>query len=307
MSAPSSSTSIGRAGSIRTGIARDDWLDAAALPHLRDTVARSWVGRRGGLRIGDFSQRVRRDAARVFAVRFRPGADTALALATAVAFWFVYYLGARTPSPLAFLLFTVLGTGLLCVILPAYYMLVIRKEPLANLGITKRRWVLALALSAFFAAGSLPQLLAVAANEPDVDLTAHLLGNGLVFWEPFFVYGWLQLRFERAFGIVPGIVLAALCFAGYHLGTFPLAAVAGFIVVGLLQGALFRAVGANLLVVWPLMATVGSAIGTLQGGFVFGWDSVPEAVALLIVQLAAIAVFARWPGRRTERSGAATP
>ena len=185
---------------------------------------------------------VRQGAAKIFEVRFRPGADTALALATAVAFGVVYYTSARIESDLlSFLLFTVIGTGLLCVILPAYYMLVIRKEPLASLGITKRRWVLALALSAFFAAGSLPQLLTVAADQPEVDLTAHLLGNGLVFWEPFFIYGWLQLRFERAFGTVPGIVLATLCFAGYHLGTFPLEAVAGFIVVGLLQGALFRA------------------------------------------------------------------
>jgi hypothetical protein len=232
-----------------------------------------------------------------------------LALTTAVAFSFVYYIGARSESALlTLLLFTGFGTGLLCVILPAFYVLVIRGEPLTNLGITKRRWGLALALSAFFAAGSLPRLLDVAAAaDPEVDLAAHLLGNGLVLWEPFFVYGWLQLRFERAFGILPGIFLAALCFAGYHLGTFPLAAVVGFVVVGLLQATLFRAVGANLLVVWPLMAAVGSAIGTLQGGFVFGWDSVPEAAALLLVQLAAIAAFARWPRRRTERAGEATP
>ena len=65
----------------------------------------------------------------------------------------------------SFVLFTVFGAGLLCVILPAYYMLIIREELLANLGITKRRWVLALALSALFAAGSSPQLLALAADK----------------------------------------------------------------------------------------------------------------------------------------------
>ena len=265
-------------------------------------------GRRRGLRISGFSLRVRRGAARVFAVHFRPGTDTALALTTAVAFSFVYYIDAHSQSALlTFLVFTVFGTGLLCVILPAFYVLVIRGEPLTNLGITKRRWGLALALSAFFAAGSLPRLLDLAAAHPEVDLAAHLLGNALILWEPFFVYGWLQLRFERAFGILPGIFLAALCFAGYHLGTFPLAAVVGFLVVGLLQAALFRAVGANLLVLWPLMTAVGSAIGTLQVGFAFGWDSVPEAAVLLLVQLAAVAAFARWPGRGTEGAGEARP
>lgn len=250
--------------------------------------------------IGGFSLQVRRGIATIFAVRFRPRADTALALATAVAFCFVYYIGAHSQSALlSFVLFTVFGTGLLCVILPTFYVLIIRGEPLANLGITKRRWGVALALSGFFAAGSLPGLLdTAAATDAEVDLPAHLLVNALVLWEPFFVHGWLQLRFERAFGILPGIFLASFCFAAYHVGTFPLAAMVGLFVVGLLQAALFRAVGANLLVLWPLLATVGSAIGTLQGGFAFGWGSVPQAFALLLGQLVAIAAFARWAGRR---------
>jgi len=83
--------------------------------------------------------------------------------------------------------------------------------------------------------------------------------------------------------------------------------VVGFFAVGLSQATLFRAVGANLLAVWPLVTSVGGATGTLQGGFVFGRDSVPGAVALLFVQLATIAAFARWPRRRTGRAGEAAP
>ena len=108
------------------------------------------------------------------------------------------------------------------------------------------------------------------------------------------MFGWLQLRFERAFGLLPGVVLAALSFGAYHLGTFPLTGVLGLVGFGLLYAVLFRVVGANLLVLWPLMWAVGSGIGTLQGGFAFSWDSVPNAMVLLGVQAAAIALFARW-------------
>ncbi|MGF1472309.1 MAG: hypothetical protein ACFB50_11305 [Rubrobacteraceae bacterium] len=230
----------------------------------------------------------------ILSTRFEPGADTALAFATAILFSFIYYFGTHAENILVvFLVFTVLGTGIVCVILPAFYMLVVRSEPLESLGITKRRWLLSLVISFVFAAGSLPGAFRTAEQVPGADLAPHLLVNGLTLWEPFFVFGWLQLRFERAFGILPGIILAALCFGAYHLGTFPLLAVFTLVGFGILYASIFRAVGANLLVLWPLTWAVGSGIGTLQGGFTFGWGFVPGAVVLLAVQIAAIALFVR--------------
>lgn len=175
--------------------------------------------------------------------------------------------------------------------LPAFYMLVVRSEPLDSLGITWRRWRLSLTISFILAAGSLPALFQAAEQMPGADLTPHLLVNGLALWEPFFAFGWLQLRFERAFGIVPGIILAAFCFGAYHLGTFPLPAVFALVGFGILYAVIFRAAGANLLALWPMTWAVGSSIGTLQGGFVFGGGSLPGAVALLTVQVATIALF----------------
>ena len=242
-----------------------------------------------------FSGRTGARVRAIFSVRLEPGTDTVLAFATAVAFSFVYFFATHTESMLAsFLVFTALGTGVVCVVLPAFYVLVVRREGPEALGVTARRWRLSLAISAVFAAGSLPAVLQAAAWTPGADLAPHLLVNALSLWEPFFVFGWLQLRFERAFGILPGVVLAALSFGAYHLGTFPLPAVLALVGFGLLYATLFRAAGANLLVLWPLTWAVGSGIGTLQGGFAFGWDSVPSAVVLLVVQTAAIALFARW-------------
>jgi membrane protease YdiL (CAAX protease family) len=33
----------------------------------------------------------------------------------------------------------------------------------------------------------------------------------------FFFRGWLLLRFEAAFGLVPGLLLSALCYSAYHI------------------------------------------------------------------------------------------
>lgn len=40
-------------------------------------------------------------------------------------------------------------------------------------------------------------------------------------FEPLFVFGWLQLRFEKDWGVLPGILLAALGYALYHVGYMP--------------------------------------------------------------------------------------
>src|ERR687890_1855602 len=138
-----------------------------------------------------------------------------------------------------------------------------------------------------------PQLQDAVAQQPDIELVPLLLANGLILWEPFFVYGWLQLRFERAFGVIPGIGLAAVCFGAYHLGTFPLSGVGSLALLGVFFGVLFRVSGGNLLALWPLTWAVTSSIGVLEGGFGFSWSDVATYALLLIVQVVAIALMVR--------------
>lgn len=237
----------------------------------------------------------------VFALRWQPGRDTLLALLTALLMVPVYYAGTHFASgPVAGLLFAVLGNGVFNVIFPAYYVLVVRREPLAELGITTRRLGLAVILSLiasfFMWKGLQRELLA----HPDAQLWPQLFFNGVILWEPFFVYGWLQLRFERAFGLLPGILLAAVSFGAYHLGTYPLANVIGLGIFGVVFGVLFRTTR-NLLVLWPLTWSLCSSIGTLQGGMHFGWNQVVLYGIILVVQIAVIAWMAHH--NRTQNTG----
>ena len=243
-------------------------------------------------------------ARETFALRWRPRGDTAVALLTAVLMVGLYYANARAAqgSVFSLVVFVILTNGVLNVLFPAYYVLVVRREGLAQLGITRRWWWLALLLSLLVSVLFWPQLQQVAAQHPNIDLVPLLLANGLILWEPFFVYGWLQLRFERAFGVIPGIALAAVCFGAYHIGTFPLSGVGSLVLLGVFFGVLFRVAGGNLLALWPLTWAVTSSIGVLEGGFGFGWSDVATYALLLIVQVVAIALMARHADDRPRRA-----
>jgi membrane protease YdiL (CAAX protease family) len=220
----------------------------------------------------------------------------------------LYYANTRAQGPVFSLVaFVIVTNGILNVLFPAYYVLVVRREGLAQLGITRRWWWLALLLSVAVSVLFWPQLQQVAAQQPNIDLLPLLLINGLILWEPFFVYGWLQLRFEQAFGVLPGIALAALCFGAYHIGTFPLSGVVTLFGLGVFFGVLFRVAGGNLLALWPLTWAVTSSIGVLEGGFGFGWSDVTTYALLLIVQVALMALMARRADRPSRaRRGSIT-
>jgi membrane protease YdiL (CAAX protease family) len=221
--------------------------------------------------------------------RWQPGWDTVAALTTALLMIPVYFTGTHDQNGLVGLLvFVIFGNGILNVLFPAYYLLLIRKAGPEELGITTHRVWIAVLLSVACSVFTWKGLEHEASLHPEVTLLPQLIFNGVILWEPFFVFGWLQLRFERAFGILPGIVLAATCFGAYHVGTFPLEGVASLVVVGIVFAVLFRATK-NLLTVWPATWAVASSIGTMQGNMHFGWDQIAVYAAILLVQVVAIA------------------
>lgn len=232
-------------------------------------------------------------------LRLEPGLDTVLAFASVLLMWAVFWTNAHygTENPLVLVLvFMLFGNLALNVLGPAWYILRVRGEPLSELGMTLDRWWLSLAISLGTAGWSYSELVRVAANAglEGNSLLAHVVFNGLVFWEVFFVFGWLQLRFERAFGIAPGIVLAALSFAAYHVGTFPFDGVVGLAGFGLVFACLFR-ITRSVLTLIPFAWAVTSGIGTIQGGFIANWPAVGGYVVVVTIQLVGIAWLARRP------------
>jgi hypothetical protein len=176
----------------------------------------------------------------------------------------------------------------------------LRGEGWAGLGITTRRAVGSVILSCLLAALSIPALLEELRKQ-QIDIVPHILFNALVFWEVLFVYGWLQLRLERAFGYLAAIPLTAIAFAGYHVGSMDTAGLTGVFVAGLVFSAVF-AWTRNLLVLFPLAWAVSSSIGTLMGGFAATWETVLIYVGVFLLQIILLRLLSR---HRAAADGAA--
>lgn len=115
-------------------------------------------------------------------------------------------------------------------------------------------------------------------------LIPHFLANGLILWEPFFLFAWLQMRFDKAFGIIPGILLTGFVLGAYHFGTYPIDMILVLMGFGWIFAAIFR-ITMNLFIMWPLTWSISSAEGTLKGGFLLGWDEALLAGIVLCIQV----------------------
>jgi hypothetical protein len=190
---------------------------------------------------------------------------------------------------------------LLIVLFPVWWMVWHRGQPLSELGLTKKYWVpslvIGIAIFLFFISGLLRSY-----SGPGYDLPV-ILAFGLVgLWEPFFVYGWLQLRFDRAFGVIPGIILAGLCIGIYHIGSYPMGTVFMFAILGIIFAAIFR-LTSNLLILWPLVWGASSAFSMLASGLAFSWNDVIFMTLILIIQLGFITYAWIRKGRRLPLIG----
>jgi hypothetical protein len=197
---------------------------------------------------------------------------------------------------LVFGLLTNLGLN---VLFPMWWIVYHRKQPLSELGITTRRWIASLLIGVGLAAFSSFGLRQHAAG---IDWLPHVLFNAVILWEPFFVFSWLQLRYDRAFGILPGVLLTGLSFAAYHIGTYPPVGLVTLLISGLFFAAIFR-LTSNLLIVWPMAWCAGSSIGTLMGGMQFTWNQVAAWSAILLIQLAFIGTTWRRQAPARARTG----
>ena len=218
-------------------------------------------------------------------VRFDPGADTVVAVLSLLALWGIYFYQSTSGSVGSLLLFLLVGNLGLTVLFPIDYACHRRSEPLSAVGITTDGWRRALLASAIGALALSPGLLF--ADESPAVLLPHVIAVGLMLWEPFFVHGWLQIRFERAFGAGPGIALAAASFALFHVGAVAPVDLVALLAFGTGHAALFWAFDRNLLVLWPVLWAVGSGRGTLDT-VVFGWEEATVYLGMLLVAGAAV-------------------
>lgn len=124
-----------------------------------------------------------------------------------------------------------------------------------------------------------------------VPLIVMALAVGL--FEAIFFRGWLQLRFEAAFGIVPGLILGATCYSLYHIGYGMTPDELLFLFgLGLVFGAVFR-LTKSIFILWPFYTPIGGLFTNLNEGLVMPFEATYGFVITLVIMIGVIIAASR--------------
>ena len=203
----------------------------------------------------------------ILAVRWNPTKDLA-----AVAVSWVLVVGALYTATVIvgqavwggmayFALYAVLGATLFGIGLPLYWTTVVRRRSIAELGLTTRWLGLSLVLQLAFAAFQYMGTLAKAQLPPFEEfLPLITLALAIGFFEAVFWRGWVLLRLEEAFGILPAIVLGSALYAAYHIGYgMPTSEMVFLFFIGIMYAVAFR-LTKNVLILWPVFQPMGQLV-----------------------------------------------
>lgn len=157
---------------------------------------------------------------------------------------------------------TVFGIGI-----PVVWMVAVRKRSIQDLGITTRWLGLSVLLQLVFAAlqfiGTLGRM-----ELPTFEQAAPLLVMSLTigFFEAVFWRGWVVLRLEEAFGLIPAILIGSVLYAAYHVGYgMPLGEITFLFWIGILYAVTFR-LTKNVFLLWPVFQPMGQMVTLIKDG-----------------------------------------
>lgn len=235
--------------------------------------------------------------------RWQPGRETLVALLSYVlvvaALYTAFQIFTTERVAANFVTFGPIGLALIGIGIPVFYTSAVRGHSLADVGITTRHLLPSLALGLLLGYDTYRNTLAgldVSWSRSLVPLVTMALAVGL--FEAVFFRGWLQLRFEEAFGVVPGLLLGALCYSLYHVGYgMDAQELLMLFFLGVTFGAMFR-LTRNIFVLWPFYTPVGGLFTNLSEGLSMPFEATYGFVLTLALMIALVVV-----AFRTGRAG----
>lgn len=236
----------------------------------------------------------------IFTFRWKPGKDLAAVLVSWLLVTGALYTATVIVTPQAggglayFGLYAILAATVFGMGIPLVWTVAVRKRPVADLGITTRLLGVSVALQLVFAAlqymGTLAktELPAISSLLP---LAALALAIG--FFEAVFWRGWVLLRLEDAFGLIPAIVLGSALYAAYHIGYgMPLSEIGFLFVIGVMFAVAFR-ITRNVFILWPVFQPMGQLVTLIKDQL-----SLPTIAALGFFEVLVVMVLLVWFAKR---------
>lgn len=237
---------------------------------------------------------------KIFKLQWKPNWDLAAVGASWILVVVAFYtaniiIGPETGGGLPyFFLYAILGATIFGVGLPVYWMVIVRRRPLSDLGITTR-WLgisivlqIALAILQYFSTlsqGNLPPFQQL--------IPLIWLSLAIGFFEALFWRGWVLLRLEEAFGIIPAILLGSILYALYHVGYgMPLDEIVFLFFIGLLFAVTFR-MTKNIFILWPGLQPMGQLVTLIKDQL-----SLPLVSSLGFIDALVLMLIILWLARR---------
>lgn len=196
--------------------------------------------------------------------RFKPTKDTLAATAAgflmiALSLLMIPFAGdSITDKIISFILRDVLMIFGLGIVLVSVYADRKGRSVLSDMGFTGRKTILSLILDLVLGAGLAAMFMkdGMPGNVLDVSnffAAAYILTAGV--FEMTFIYGFLRMSFEKAFGIIPAIVLTSAFYSFHHAGFQP--EFLHLFLVGLMYCSVFY-ITRNMLIIFPFFWGVGA-------------------------------------------------
>lgn len=131
-------------------------------------------------------------------------------------------------------------------------------EVIEDLGFTKRKITVSVIINIVLAAGLLAMFLKEQIPQNIISVknlygASYILAAGI--FEMTFIYGFFRMSFEKAFGIIPAIILTSAFYSLHHAGFQP--EFVHLFLVGLMYCSVFY-ITKNMLIIFPFFWGVGA-------------------------------------------------
>jgi len=182
---------------------------------------------------------------------------------------------------------------ILGILVPVAYNSLVKKRPLSEMGISKKHWKKSLLLGLIISFLVLAKPGMINVTIPSfmelLPIILFEIASGLFF--VIFFHGWVQMRFEKAFGVIPAILIAAAFFALHHVAYGePISLLyMGHFMGGLIHAILFR-ITRNILIVWPFFISTTGLIYDLGWGLRLPFEAIYGYIGVLALMWLFIAV-----------------
>lgn len=237
----------------------------------------------------------------VFAMRWKPNKDLIVVaiswlLVVGALYTATVIVGSEVWGGMAyFTLYAVVGALLFGIGLPLYWMVIVQRRPLSDLGITTKFLGLSLVLQLVFAALQFMGTLAKAKLPPFEEfLPLIALALCIGFFEAFFWRGWVLMRLEESFGMIPAILLGSALYAAYHIGYgMPSSEMVFLFFIGIMFAVAFR-LTRNIFILYPIFQPMGQLVTLVKDGLKLPLLASLGFIEVLIVMLVLVWLAGRY-------------